>query len=286
MNHDSGERRPGDSEIAELVQCVGNRRTLVLTGAGISTESGIPDYRSPKSIAKGRKPIQYRDFMGSGDARRRYWARSSIGWSFMRDTRPNNGHLALAKLERSGRISGILTQNVDGLHQKAGSRAVLELHGGLRSVVCTDCDVLEDRDGYQSRLESGNPGWRKRYSEIAPDGDASIPNDLTESFYVPSCLSCGGVLKPNIVFFGENVPGMRVSEAWRWLDNAEALLVAGSSLAVYSGFRFVRRAIELRKPVAIVNRGPTRGDDLATVRVEGSTGDVLARYAEVLAVNH
>ncbi len=202
----------------------------------------------------------------------------------MNGTRPNNGHLALAELELSGKISGILTQNVDGLHQKAGSRAVLELHGGLRRVVCTECHAVEEREGYQRRLESENPDWKRRLFEIAPDGDASIPTELTELFHVPPCLSCGGVIKPNIVFFGENVPGMRVSEAWRWLDGAEALLVAGSSLAVYSGFRFVRKAVELGKPVAIVNRGPTRGDDIATVRIEGSTGDVLVRYAAALAV--
>lgn len=188
----------------------------------------------------------------------------------------------MALLEEVGIVEGILTQNVDGLHQKAGSRRVLELHGSLSEVVCTECGAPERRAGYQDRLLARNPGWRTRSVEVAPDGDAALLSELTESFLIPGCLRCGGLVKPDIVFFGESVPGMRVAEAWRWLESAEALLVAGSSLTVWSGYRFVRKAAELAIPIAIVNRGPTRGDDIATVRVEGATGDVLPRLAVTL----
>lgn len=271
-----------EGELSALVGVLSGRRVLVLTGAGISTESGIPDYRSPESLAKRSTPIQYREFVGSSEARRRYWARSSLGWPRIRDAVPNAGHDALAHLERTGAISGVLTQNVDGLHHKAGSVRVLELHGGLDRVVCLDCGAVESRNGHQSRLRDLNPRWADLAADSAPDGDSTIDGEIIEDFVVAPCRRCGGVLKPDIVFFGENVPSHRVDEAWRLLEEAEVLLVAGSSLTVYSGFRFARRASADRKPVAIVNRGPTRGDDLAHVRIDGATGDVLPRLAERL----
>ena len=270
-------RRPTEPEIAELRQMLVARRTLVLTGAGISTESGIPDYRGPGSLTRRRRPIQFRDFMGSTDARKSYWARSSIGWPRVRDAHANAGHLALARLERETRIIGVLTQNVDGLHQKAGSVSVLELHGGLSRVICTECGGVEGRGSFQARINLANPEFASRNAEIAPDGDANLPVELVHSFSLPGCFRCMGLVKPDIVFFGENVPGERVSEAWEWLESAEALLVAGSSLTVYSGFRFVQRAAALGLPVAILNQGPTRGDELATVRIDGPTGYVLSR---------
>ena len=267
--------------LAELARLLDGRRILALTGAGISTESGIPDFRSPESLARNHKPITFAQFTGSEGARSRYWARSSIGWPRMKIAKPNAGHIALARMESVG-VFGAITQNVDGLHGEAGSTRVIELHGTLDAVTCLACHGEESREAYQSRIFEENPGWDIRVGSIAPDGDAPIPDELVETFHVPVCTVCGGVQKPDIVFFGESVPSGRVMNAWSWLDSADVLLVAGSSLTVYSGYRFVRKAAQVDTPIAIVNRGVTRGDDLATVRLEGTTGDVLPLLAELL----
>jgi NAD-dependent SIR2 family protein deacetylase len=274
--------RPGaDAELDALAALLREHRTLVLSGAGVSTDSGIPDYRGPGS--KPRNPMRYQTFVRDEEARRRYWARSSVGWPLTARARPNDGHRALARLERRGAACGVLTQNVDGLHQQGGSRRVLELHGSLATVVCLDCGVRSARAVLQERLRAANPDFSARTDDVAPDGDVEIDDAWTRGFRVPACLACGGVLKPDVVFFGENVPRERVERAWARVDEAEALLVVGSSLTVFSGYRFVRRAREQGKPVAIVNDGPTRGDPDATIRLRARLGEVLPALARRLA---
>lgn len=260
-------------QLERLADLLSARRTLVLSGAGISTESGIPDYRGPDSPP--RQPMRYQEFAHSAAAQRRYWARSFRGWRTVERARPNEGHRSLARLERSGVVGGVLTQNVDGLHQKAGSRNVLELHGNLGVVRCLACHALEPRRALQARMSALNPGLDGFAADLAPDGDAELPSALIEHFRVPACLACGGVLKPDVVFFGENVPRPKLVLAWQMLDGADALLVLGSSLTVFSGYRFVARAVQVGKPVAIVNLGPTRGDGDATLKVEGRLGELL-----------
>ncbi|HEX7005263.1 MAG TPA: NAD-dependent protein deacetylase [Trueperaceae bacterium] len=254
----------------------------MLSGAGISTESGIPDYRSPERLRRPRRPITFQQFTRSEEQRRRYWARSAIGWQAMAGAIPNDGHAALATMESSGAIEGIVTQNVDGLHQKAGSRKVLELHGSLESVLCLECRRITPRSEMQELLLELNPQLDASAVEIAPDGDADLPERAIESVRVPVCTSCGGVLKPNVVFFGENVPKERVERCARAVEDAEVLLVVGSSLAVMSGMRWVLAAVRAGKPVAIVNDGPTRGDELATLKVAGRLGEALPRLAHEL----
>lgn len=274
--------QPGVERIADLLR---SRSVCVLTGAGISTESGIPDYRGPERRGRPATPITYREFVSSAEARRRYWARSAIGWPWMTRKSPNRGHHVVAALERSGITTGLITQNVDGLHRDAGSRRVVELHGALRSVVCLDCRNGESRDGLQERILVQNPGWLRHAGEIAPDGDVHLHPEVTREFRVPACLRCGGTLKPDVVFFGENVPGERVREAFAVLAEAQMLLVLGSSLTVYSGYRFAVAARRDGKPVAIVNDGPTRADDDAMVKVEarlGATLDALDSALELI----
>lgn len=268
------------SDVDALAQLVETRRTLVLSGAGISTDSGIPDYRGPTS--RSRNPTTYQTFVRDAGARRRYWARSSIGWPLTARARPNDGHRALARLERRGTTVGVLTQNVDGLHQRGGSRQVLELHGSLSSVICLACGARSARSTLQERLRTANPDFRARTEDVAPDGDVEIDDAWTRDYRVPDCLACGGMLKPDVVFFGENVPRDRLERAWSMLDRAEALLVVGSSLTVFSGYRFVRRAREQGKPVAIVNDGATRGDADATVRSHARLGAVVPELAQRL----
>jgi NAD-dependent SIR2 family protein deacetylase len=254
-------------------------RTVVLSGAGISTESGIPDYRGPETIHRKRSPIKYQEFVSSAAARQRYWARSTIGWSWFRAREPNAGHLTIARLQRAGLLSGVITQNVDRLHHKAGSSGVLELHGALAEAVCLECGRLEDRDVLQERMLRDNPNWLAHAAEHAPDGDAELPAAATTSFVAPRCVHCRGELKPNVVLFGESVPKPVVAAAWDMLAEAEALLVVGSSLMVYSGRRFVDGAAKQRKPVIILNKGGTRSDHLATVRIDGALGEVLPAVA-------
>jgi NAD-dependent SIR2 family protein deacetylase len=276
--------------LAPLADLLRGRRAVVLVGAGCSTESGIPDYRGPEGSLRTRRPIQYREFVGSEEARVRYWARSAVGWPRMAAARPNAAHRALARLEEDGRLSGLITQNVDGLHQAAGSRRVVELHGSLAAVRCLGCDATVGRDGFQARLRALNPGWAEAVdrgasvgdAETAPDGDAEVPAWAVGSFRVPACDACGGVMKPDVVFFGENVPAAWVAEAWRVFEEADVLLVVGSSLTVYSGRRFVYRAQKEGMPIGIVNLGPTRADEVAAVKVEGRLGVALPRLAEAL----
>lgn len=272
------------ADFDRLVDLVRGRSVAALTGAGLSTESGIPDYRSPEALARGpKRPIHGPEFVRSEAVRRRYWARSVLGWERIRAAQPNAGHRALAALEACGAVARVVTQNVDRLHHKAGSRRVTELHGALAEVACLACGALEGRDALQVRLLALNPGWSARAAAIAPDGDAELAAEAVERFVVAPCAACGGVLKPRVVFFGDNVPRPTVDEAFAATDAADVLLVAGSSLAVFSGYRFLRRAVERGTPVAIVNRGPVRGEEHATVKVEASTGSTLERLAAVLA---
>lgn len=266
--------------LASIADRIRDGRVVVLTGAGVSTESGIPDYRSPEALARPRRPIQGPDFVRSEALRRRYWARSMVGWETFRRARPCEAHAALARLEERGNVQGIITQNVDRLHHAAGSKRVIELHGALAEVVCLGCGALEDRDSVQARMRALNPDWIDGPAPIAPDGDADLPSALVECFVVPPCTRCGGVLKPNVVFFGHNVAREIVDRAYAMLDEARTLLVCGTSLAVFSGYRFLRRAVERGIPVAIVNRGPVRGEEHAAWKIEGSAGATLAALAE------
>ena len=252
-------------------------RLALLTGAGISTESGIPDYRGPETQRRARNPIRFADYMKNDHLRARYWARSLLGWERFRAARPNAAHFAVHGLETRGLVRGPITQNVDRLHHAAGSGEVIELHGALAEVRCLDCGAREPRDDVQVRLAAANAALLVHAPELAPDGDAELDatRALLSHFVVPTCRVCGGTLKPDVVFFGENVRPELVSAAYARVAEAEALLVVGSSLAVFSGYRFVRRAAELRKPIAIVTLGPSRGDDLADVRVQARAGDVL-----------
>jgi NAD-dependent SIR2 family protein deacetylase len=296
-------------ELGALTQLLHGRRVVALTGAGCSTESGIPDYRGPDTPPRTRPPIQHREFVDRADARRRYWARSVLGWSRFSAARPNPAHAALAELEQRGVVAGVITQNVDGLHGAAGSRAVVELHGALARVRCLDCAALTPRDALQARLLAANPGWLERtrsaasaarrrvgtptappagrgteppVGSIAPDGDADLPDDLVDGFTVVACEACGGTVMPDVVFFGGSVPRTTLDAAWALFDRAEALLVVGSSLSVFSGFRFVRRAAERGVPIGILNRGPTRGDDHAAVRLDARAGVALPALARAL----
>lgn len=274
---------PPDAELLNVLAGLFLRHdVVVLSGAGMSTESGIPDYRGPKTREKARDPMRYRAFISSAEARRHYWARSVIGWDAFSAARPNPGHAALARLEHCGRVRGIITQNVDRLHHAAGSERVVELHGALEEVICLSCNRIEMRPQFQERLLELNPGWLSHAAEIAPDGDADLSDDETRGFRVAHCQHCGGPMKPNVVFFGENVPEPRTQDAWDLMDDAEALLVAGSSLTVYSGYRFVRASAKRNQPVAILNLGDTRGDDAATVRLRARTGTALPLLADLL----
>ena len=257
------------------------RRVLVLGGAGVSTESGIPDYRGPDR-KNPPTPMRFQQFVGSEAARRRYWARSFVGWARVAEARPNAGHRALAQLEAAGRLGGLITQNVDGLHQAAGSRGVLELHGSLAAVRCLSCGALSSRRLLQAQLRALNPLAQTAAAVLAPDGDAELTSDMEAHFVVPACSRCGGVLKPDVVFFGENVPKPRVARAYGLLERADALLVVGSSLTVFSGYRFVVAAVTAGKPVVIFNRGETRGDKDATFKLEGRLGEVLPALCELL----
>jgi NAD-dependent SIR2 family protein deacetylase len=245
---------------------------LVLTGAGVSTESGIPDYRGEGKTE--RHPMTFDVFMGAEAARARYWARSYVGWSVIANAKPNGSHFALARAESLGRISHIVTQNVDSLHQQAGSKKVTDLHGRLDKVVCMLCRALIDRLMMDSLIEQVNPTIKKDVSvEFTPDGDAEI--EATADFRIPPCPACGGILKPDVVFFGESVPTERVSATMAQLERSDALLVAGSSLTVNSGMRFARAANKAGKPIVIVNVGPTKADEIAIAKIEAPTSIAL-----------
>ena len=257
-----------------------HRRVAVLTGAGCSTDSGIPDYRDANGEWKHAPPMTYQQFVGSVVARQRYWARSAVGWRRIAEASPNRAHLALASLEASGVVQGLITQNVDGLHARAGSRRVIDLHGRLDTVQCLGCGGLTRRETFQARLLDANPQLAGvTAAAFAPDGDARLADVDYASVTVPPCAACGGMLKPHVVFFGEGVPPQRVEEAFAVLDDADALLVVGSSLMVYSGYRFAQAAARAGKPIAAVNIGRTRADDLLSLKVERPCGEALAAVA-------
>ena len=257
-----------------------HRRLLVLTGAGCSTESGIPDYRDANGDWKVPAPVTYQAFLQDNATRRRYWARSLIGWRVIGQARPGQAHHALARLEAAGRVERLLTQNVDGLHSAAGSRCVTDLHGRIDTVRCMACGARQPRARLQQTLQQLNPEWSGLQARSAPDGDANLDVPDFSTFHVPSCPHCGdGPLKPDVVFFGESVPRARVDEALDALGRADAVLVAGSSLMVYSGFRFVQAAVAAGKPVAAVNLGRTRADELLTLKLARPVGETLDSLA-------
>lgn len=249
---------------------------VVLSGAGLSTESGIPDYRGPSGALRRHTPMTYQTFVGDPAARRRYWARSHLGWRAVAQTTPNAGHRAVAELDRRGLLAGILTQNVDGLHQAGGARSVVELHGSLARVTCLDCGEATERETLDRRLRAANPRFTARYDAVNPDGDVDLPDEAVEGFRSVDCQACpGGMLKPDVVFFGESVPPDRVRTCFDLVERARMLLVLGSSLTVMSGRRFVIRAAKRDIPVVIINQGRTRGDDYAVLTINAPLGLVL-----------
>ena len=275
-----------DHDVPEAIEeaaalCGPGCRMMVLTGAGCSTHSGIPDYRDENGEWKNARPVMYADFVGRASVRQRYWARSMLGWPRMADARPGPAHFAIARMQERGFVAQLVTQNVDGLHQEAGSRDVIDLHGRLDEVACLDCGARYPRRDWQSTIANLNPDWHTQVEAVrgAPDGDAIIEGADYGSFRVPECPACGGIVKPEVVFFGESVPRDRVDRAYAATDAADLLLVAGSSLMVFSGFRFVRRAHQAGKPIIIVNRGQTRADELASIKVDADVGEALTRFA-------
>jgi NAD-dependent SIR2 family protein deacetylase len=277
---------PGTTDLAPVTDVVADGNVVVLSGAGISTESGIPDYRGETGSLRTHTPMTYGDFVASESGRQRYWARSHLGWRTIARALPNDGHRAVATLQARGYLSGVITQNVDGLHQAAGARDVIELHGNLDRVLCLDCRTTSARERLDRRLRAANPGFEAARAQgatrINPDGDVDLPDSLVRSFTVVPCEVCGGVLKPDVVFFGENVPKPRVERCYRLIDDAAAVLVLGSSLTVMSGFRFVRHAAKAGKPVLIVNQGVTRGDPYAAHRVNLPLGRALTELTQLL----
>jgi NAD-dependent SIR2 family protein deacetylase len=274
------------THVDEVLDLLSGRSFVALTGAGVSTDSGIPDYRGPNSPS--RMPMTYSEFVSGPSGQQRYWARSHLGWSRMKKAEPNDGHRALVSVESTGRLRLLITQNVDGLHEAAGSRALCALHGRIADVVCLVCRTRTSRAALHARLAELNPGWRERHGavEVRPDGDVELSD--TSGFAVPGCSDCGGILKPDVVFFGENVPKPRVERCYAAVDalspDRDALVVLGSSLTVMSGFRFVRRATRLGVPVVVVNRGATRADDLPIVKLDHGTTPFLTRLAAELTV--
>lgn len=265
-----------DVDLAPLRELVGAGGVVTLCGAGLSTESGIPDYRGPTGALRRHGPMTYQEFVGSDAARRRYWARSYLGWRQIASARPNDGHRAVAALQSRGVVTGIITQNVDGLQQAAGARDVIELHGGLDLIVCLSCGVRDIRADLDARLRAANPSFGASVMHVNPDGDAELGDAVLDTFVPAGCRYCGSdLIKPDVVFFGENVPRPRVDACYALVEAASSLLVLGSSLTVMSGLRFVRRAVQRGTPVAIVNQGETRGDRLADLKVEAPLGEVL-----------
>jgi len=265
---------PAAETLAQLSSLLAQGDVVVLTGAGVSTDSGIPAYRDEEGRWKQPAPMQFRDFTGSELSRQRYWARSMVGWSRMAQAQPNEAHRALSDLERRGRLRLLITQNVDGLHSAAGSENVVDLHGRLDRVICLGCKSLSPRHELQARLVADNPEFLGQSFVARADGDVELAVDY-ERFQLSACTVCGGVLKPDVVFFGENVPAPRVERAMASLEGARALLIVGSSLMVFSGFRFARAAARLGVPIAVVNLGKTRADELASLRLAGNVGELL-----------
>lgn len=278
-----GEPSPWTTDLGEVVRVVGDGGVVVLSGAGLSTESGIPDYRGAESRLRRHTPMTYQEFVTSEEGRRRYWARSHLGWRTIARAEPNAGHRAVATLRAHGYLSGVITQNVDGLHQSAGAHGVIELHGSLDRVVCLDCRRTSAREFLDRRLRAANPTFTAAATRINPDGDVDLADDVVRGFRLVSCVACGsGVLKPDVIFFGENVPRARAEECFGLVDAASTLLVLGSSLTVMSGLRFVRHAAKAGKPVLIVNKGQTCGDAHARVRVDRPLGQALTELTNLL----
>lgn len=266
-----------DTDRARLREFIeAHPRLFVLTGAGCSTDSGIPDYRDTNGGWKRPQPVTYQAFMGEKATRQRYWARSLVGWRRFGRARPNATHHALARLEQQGRVTALLTQNVDGLHQAAGHRHVIDLHGRLNEVRCMGCTTRMSRDVFQNALVELNPDWAQLDAGDAPDGDADLESQDFSRFDIPACPDCGGILKPDVVFFGENVPRDRVDAAITSLNEADAMLVVGSSLMVFSGYRFAAAAARDGKPIAALNMGKTRADPLLSLKIEQSCAAALA----------
>jgi NAD-dependent SIR2 family protein deacetylase len=271
---------PGAISLHDFVQR--HPRLFVLTGAGISTASGIPGYRDASGRWLGGTPTQLREFLQLEAARQRYWARSMVGWLTVAAARPNGAHEALARLGALGRITQLVTQNVDGLHQRAGSTEVIELHGNIGRVVCLDCGEEHSRESVQHLLEAANPSLSRAVASPAPDGDAHVETASLENFRVPACTCCAGTLKPDVVFFGESVPRARVEDAAAALERADAVLVVGSSLTVYSGYRFCIWAQRLGKPIAALNLGLTRADPLLEMKIEQACAPALVQLVRQL----
>src|ERR1700674_5346588 len=274
---------PDRNEITRLAAWINDHpRLFVLRGAGCSTESGIPDYRDEDGNWKRKAPVSHQDFLRSDRLRRRYWVRSMIGWRFLSGALPNAAHHQLARMERGGYVHQLVTQNVDGLHQRAGSKRVIDLHGRIAQVLCLVCAAVHPRPEIQALLEAANSEWLRISSNSAPDGDADVEPDALEDIRVPDCPHCGGLLKPDVVFFGDTVPKGRVAVAMRALEESAAMLVVGSSLTVFSGYRFCLRAKELGRPMAAINLGHTRADQFFEIKVKRSCGEALTGLAERL----
>lgn len=282
---------PGESHVDSHVDALArlhalvreNPRLLLLTGAGISTDSGIPGYRDADGQWRGNKPIQYKDFLASQATRQRYWARSMAGWPLMSRAQPNAAHVAVAALQRAGHVERLVTQNVDGLHQRAGSADVIELHGSIGSVICLECGMVHPRAEVQAQLASENPDFVHSTAAPSADGDAHVEREDFDALRLPQCARCGGMLKPDVVFFGESVPRERVNAVYEALQTADAMLVIGSSLMVYSGYRFCVEAARLGKPLAAINLGHTRADPLLTLKVETPCATALTALHAGLA---
>ncbi|MER6320371.1 NAD-dependent protein deacetylase [Streptomyces sp. NPDC001581] len=280
----AGDLPPGTTDVGPLADVLRAGGVLVLSGAGLSTESGIPDYRGEGGSLSRHTPMTYQEFTASARARRRYWARSHLGWGTFGRARPNAGHRAVAAFADRGLLAGVITQNVDGLHQAAGSRDVVELHGGLERVVCLSCGACGSRRELARRLREANAGFAPVAARLNPDGDADLTDEQAAAFRVVPCSGCGGILKPDVVFFGEAVPARRVEQCRELVAGATSLLVLGSSLTVMSGLRFVRQAARAGTPVLIVNRDPTRGDEHAVTRVALPLGTTLTTLTERLDI--
>lgn len=274
------------AELERVVSLWRGRKFVLLSGAGLSTDSGIPDYRGPS--AAPRNPLTYQEFVGDAQLRRRYWARNHIGWQFMHQAAPNAGHFAVTTLEGHGLLTGIITQNVDRLHEEAGSIKVVDLHGRFDRVICLQCSEIFSRRFIATLLIEANLGFLEAVAQdggvrIGPDADADLEQEiLIDTFKIPACPVCAGMLKPDFVFFGENVPKDRVERSFSMLDEAEGIVVAGSSLTVMSGLRFVKKAAKDAKAVVIINRGPTRGDQLAGIKIETGIGESLSYISQAL----
>ena len=277
--HDAQGDEPSIDALAAFVSR--SRNLLVLTGAGISTASGIPGYRDAEGNWQRKPPVTHQEFMSSAAVRKRYWARSMLGWPMMQGARPNHAHAALATLEKHGRVAQLVTQNVDGLHGVAGSTQVIELHGRLREVCCTQCGTRVARAAMQTWLETGNPAFLARTATVAPDGDADLEADF-DAFRVPECPGCGGILKPDVVFYGDSVPRPRADAAMAATRDADAILVVGSTLMVRSSYKLCEAAHAAGKPIAAINIGLTRADPLLSLKLQADCGGALAALAATL----